>query len=372
MDPLSHAALGRTLGTLLPEDRGRPAGVAAATLGALSPDLDAVFMPFGWDRYLVVHEIGTHTIVGTFACAVMVGVAVWSFWRKAPALSVLPGRHGSGRSQEAVAGESVVAAGRHRAPDVSWLGIAAAAWTGAASHVLLDLLSSARIRVFWPFADRQVSLPAVAMADPWLAAILIAGAVAIWIRHSHRRRLAVVALACALAFLLAKGMLASRAVAAYSAAQQNEQHGTAIVQAVWASLREWYVFDRTGSGLAAWRASAAPARAELVLEWPSSPDTPAITRSRRLPVVTNFLRAHHLAFAVSIPQEGGELVLWSDIRFCWDPSLPGAAQLQPVVTRGDRRLACALWFGAEYDAAGAPRRQVVRIGSFTQSRSPYD
>ena len=69
-------------------------------------------MPFGWDRYLRVHEVGTHTIVGTLACALLTAAAVYVFAR--------PTRY------------SV---------------LALSAWIGAASHVLLDLLSSARLRL---------------------------------------------------------------------------------------------------------------------------------------------------------------------------------------------------------------------------------
>jgi hypothetical protein len=254
---------------------------------------------------------------------------------------------------------------------VPWIPIAVAAWLGAASHVLLDLLSSARVRVFWPFDDRQVSLPAVAMADPWLAAILIGGAVAVCIRRPSPRPVAVAAIACAVAFVAAKGVLGSRALDAYAAARPGAGPVT-IVQATWASLRDWDVFERTASGLSAWRATALPARAERMLEWPLAPETAAIARSRRLSVVENFLRAHRLAFAVSIPDAGGELVLWSDIRFCWDPSTPGAAQAPPLVSRGGQRLACALWFGARFDAAANPRLQIVKIGAFTQTRAPDD
>jgi hypothetical protein len=62
-------------------------------------------------------------------------------------------------------------------------------------------------------------------------------------------------------------------------------------------------------------------------------------------------------------------VLWSDIRFCWDPDRPGAAQLEPIVRSAEgTRVACALWFGGEFDAQGAAIREVVRIAGFSQSR----
>ena len=56
MDPLSHAAMGRVL-VGLPREAPRASVAAAAVLAALSPDIDAALMPFGWDRYLRAHEI---------------------------------------------------------------------------------------------------------------------------------------------------------------------------------------------------------------------------------------------------------------------------------------------------------------------------
>src|SRR5262245_59274465 len=147
MDPLSHAAYGVTLVRTLRSDpargvRSARAAVLAATLGALSPDIDAVVMPFGWDRYLRVHEIGTHSIVGAIVCGLITGALVWIF---------------KGRASE----------DRRREYSI----LAAYASVAALSHVLLDLLSSARLKPGWPFIDTVVSLPIVAMADPWMLAL---------------------------------------------------------------------------------------------------------------------------------------------------------------------------------------------------------
>ena len=66
MDPVSHASFGRTLVAALgthqaSSDRPVRGTVVAAVLGALSPDIDSIVMPFGWDRYLRVHETATHS-----------------------------------------------------------------------------------------------------------------------------------------------------------------------------------------------------------------------------------------------------------------------------------------------------------------------
>ena len=65
MDPLTHVVVGRAVVAALPDEcrLGRRAA-AAAILGALAPDVDVRVALAGWDRYLRVHEIGTHSIAG--------------------------------------------------------------------------------------------------------------------------------------------------------------------------------------------------------------------------------------------------------------------------------------------------------------------
>jgi membrane-bound metal-dependent hydrolase YbcI (DUF457 family) len=116
-------------------------------------------MPIGWDVYLRVHEIGTHTVIGWLGCALLAAGAVKLFAR---------------RSEFAL--------------------LCLAAWLGAASHVLLDLLSSARARPGWPATDAEVSIPIVAMADPWLLALCSAGPLSLWLTKGDRRRTARIAL----------------------------------------------------------------------------------------------------------------------------------------------------------------------------------
>jgi membrane-bound metal-dependent hydrolase YbcI (DUF457 family) len=353
MDPVSHAAFARTLIDVLdrsPAARGhstvtvpvewpRRRFVAAAVLGALSPDLDLVIMPFGWDRYLRVHEVGTHTVVGTLACALLTAAVVHLFAR--------PTRYSS---------------------------LAFSAWIGAASHVALDLLSGARLRPAWPLVDAVASVPLVAMADPWLLALCVTGAAASWIGGgSRRRRAGVAALAVTAVFLLAKAALGLVAVANYRNASERsgEVVLARVVEAEWADLNRWHVFDRTARHLRSW--STGGGGVQELFSWPLEPESPSVARSRSFSTVRNFLRAHELGFAATLPRgEGGTLVLWSDIRFCWDAARPEARRLEPVVqsATGNRRIACALWFGGELDAAGRPRLEVVKVGGFTQSRAP--
>ena len=64
MDPVSHVIFGRTLIALDRRGRLGAGAVAAAALGAIAPDIDVLAIFRGWDVYLRVHEIGTHSIAG--------------------------------------------------------------------------------------------------------------------------------------------------------------------------------------------------------------------------------------------------------------------------------------------------------------------
>jgi membrane-bound metal-dependent hydrolase YbcI (DUF457 family) len=337
MDPVSHASFGRLLiaaAGARDEAGHRPVRgtVAAAMLGSLSPDLDSILIPFGWDRYLRVHEIGTHTMVGTVACAVLTAAVVRLFVR------------------------------------TRYTALATAAWLGAASHVLLDLLSSARLRPGWPVLDTVVSLPVVAMADPWLLTLCVAGA--ILSRYARGRSAPRLMLGSIALFVLVKAGLGLAAVAAYEGAlaRTGEAISGRAVEADWASLTGWRVFDRTPNALRVWHTRVG-AQPRLIAVWPQEQEPPVVTASRQLSTVRNFLHAHELVLAGVIPErDGHSLVLWSDIRFCWNPDPPSAPRLEPFLQAGEQRLACGLWFGGEFDAKGQVVREVVKIGGFTQIR----
>jgi membrane-bound metal-dependent hydrolase YbcI (DUF457 family) len=335
MDPVSHVAFGRTLVALTPAAAAaRPGIVAAAILGALSPDVDAIVMPFGWDRYLVVHEIGTHSITGTLACALAVA--------------------------------ALLRAVRRSGTNPSFGASVFAAWLGAASHVLLDLLSSARLRPGWPLVDTAVSLPAAAMADPWMLGLCVFGPIAIRMAPPDRKRRAAASALAALAlFLVVKAGLGALAFTAYAeATAAGAPARSRIVEAEWASIDTWLVSDRTDTSVRRWRTRAG-GEAKQVLTRVLPPETATVAASRGLSTVRNFSRAHDLAFhTISETRDGMVLVLWSDIRFCREPEPP----IDPALVIDG--IACGLWFGGEFDASGRPVREIVRIGTLKQSRSP--
>lgn len=337
MDPLSHIALGRMLAALPRRTGLAPGLTAAAIAGALAPDLDAVAMPFGWDRYLRVHEVGTHAVLGSLVCALLAAALVRLVVTAAPLARL-------------------------------WRYAAA----GALSHLALDVLSGARIRLLWPLADAVVSLPIVAMADPILLGVLVGGLAALTVLRPVKRQAAMVAVAAVALGLTAKGAAGLAAVAHYEAAVGAAPAAARVVEARWGSLASWHVFDRSGDRLRVWLSDATAARPELLSEWAVAPETPIVERSRALSTVRNFLAVHELVFHAVFPAaDQGQTLLWSDIRYCWNPDEPGAPQGEPVVVApSGARLACGLWFGAEFDADGRPRREIVRVGTWTQARAP--
>jgi membrane-bound metal-dependent hydrolase YbcI (DUF457 family) len=319
MDPLSHIVAGRAV-TALFDNGGRGPGLgAAAILGALAPDVDLLLAPAGWDIYLRAHQAGTHSIAGGLlvACA----------------------------SASLVRG---LARGSRYAP------LAAAAGAGAMSHLALDVVSGARTRLAWPFADTPAALPLVAMADPWLVAIFIVGLLALWPGRQRLHRVAPFMLGAVVGFLCLKGALLDRAL-------RRSHLDPALPRAVearWGSLTEWEVFDRTPVALRAWRISSRGGPATERLSRGLPPESALVTASRSLDTVKNFLHAHELGFPVeAIESEGRTAVRWSDLRYCTD------------IGDRDAAITCRLWFGGVFGPDGRALIQEVTVGTWKQTRA---
>jgi hypothetical protein len=82
---------------------------------------------------------------------------------------------------------------------------------------------------------------------------------------------------------------------------------------------------------------------------------------------------HDLAFAATVDRpDDRRWILWSDIRYCWDPESGRAPRLEPIIGAEGKRLACALWFGGEFDRNGNALHQLVKVGGFTQRRDVHE
>ena len=323
MDPVSHAVLGRMLTTSVTGDPASSRGVAAASiLGALSPDVDFLLMPFGWDIYLRAHAIGTHSLVGA-----------------------------------AITGLGSAALVRTCVRGSAFSSLIAAALMGAGSHVVADVVSGARLNPGWPLFEGTTSVPLVAMADPWPMAILAAGAVMLWKAPKRKPRVARQVLLALAAFLFFKAALLAPAMKAFD--QVGTGSSQRVVEARWASLDEWYIFDRTPSAVRQWKVSSRRRQPTLLLSWPLQPESPLIARSRSLDTVRNFLQVHELGFGWERPLDADRRAgLWSDVRYC----RPAEGTLDPI--------ACGLWFGGIFGPDGRVITQQVQVGSWVQSRPP--
>ncbi len=314
MDPISHVIFGRTLVALDRRGRLGAGAIAAAVLGALAPDNDALAAGHGGGGYLRMHEIGTHSVVGSVAMGAAAGTLVYFLKRSARCAS-----------------------------------LALAGTAGALSHVAFDVASGAHIRLAWPLFEHRASLPLVAMADPWLIAICAIGALGLWAFRRRAFIVATVVIGTIAAFLSVKGVLMSLAVPKWRVATSADTIANHVVEASWSSLTEWTVADRTPMALRKWRIDTVRAPT-LVLTIPLRADSPVIAASRSLHTVRNFLHVHDLGFALVTPLGQETLVLWSDIRYC------------------SSSTECALWFGGVFDRNGGAVRQVVRVGQWQQSR----
>ncbi len=281
-------------------------------------------MMAGWDRYLLAHETGTHSVIGAAACG-MAAAAV------AMSLSKL------------------------RRRPVAYGPLVMPALVGAFSHVVGDLLSGASIRVGWPVFDTRVtSIGVVGMGEPIVVIGFSIAALAMWMWKAHRSHIAAVVVSLFAVLTLEKSILRERAELAYRQhAARAAAAGAYLVEPVWGSMTRWRVFDRTDTAMRAWTVDVAGG-VELDLEVPlATGDDTLIAASLQWDTVQNFLRAHDFAFAVASERR----VEWSDPRYC-------ASLGQGVVPT------CAVWAGGEFGARRELQRLVVRVGNLVQTREP--
>jgi membrane-bound metal-dependent hydrolase YbcI (DUF457 family) len=322
MDPVSHAVIGRAVSAAVRPGDARARGVlAAAILGSLSPDIDFVLMPVGWDVYLRAHVVGTHSIAGALLTGLGSAVLVRACVRR----SAL-------------------------APMITTAVLA------ALSHLFADVVSGARLRPAWPVSDAIVSAPLVAMGDPWTITVLVVCAVFLWRWRASPARAARVALLTFTAFFALKGILLAQLLSGLSPAPRIAR-SSRILEARWGSLTDWNVFGRNASGLQQWRVSTWNQPPVLILTVATGEESPLVERSHGLQSVKNFLSVHELAFPREESHGLERAVMWSDIRYCWRETSSG-------------NVRCALWFGGVFDAAGRATMQEVRVGSWIQHRAP--
>jgi len=362
MDPLTHIVVGRAVVATAQRSEEAPRGIAAAAiLGALSPDIDAAVVFSGWDRYVRIHEIGTHSIAGAVAMAGLTAVvvrAVGRFRERYGDLEPPPPR--LRRSAEAFREGGRVL----RLPMPAFGMLVAAATAGAFSHLILDLACGGRIRLGWPLLLDRVTMPLVAMADPWLIAICVAGLLALWPGRRPLRLVSRTIVGSAIVLLAMKGALLARALRSSPVAVSMP-----AIEAHWGSLSEWSALERRSEAVRAWTISGAGGSATLSMSHPLGPDTPLVRASRSLEAVQNFLSVHDFAFAVERPADLGRTeVLWSDLRYCWSPFAGELPERASTRQDHDDSIACGVWVGGLFGTDTLALTQLVKIGRVVQTR----
>ena len=330
MDPVTHAAIARMAASVGRSDISRGTALLAIA-GGLTPDLDAIFMPVGWDVYLRVHETGTHSLAG----AVILATVLVAAWR--PFTSVAVGR------------------------------LFAVALTGVASHVALDVLSGASIRLASPLAAWRTNLGLIGMADPWLAGPVAIALLAVMATRLRIDTVAPYVLAFAAALMAGKAISRRSALAQYGAVADPAavEH---LAQAQWASLTRWWIYERTPLRVRAWTVDVRTGVAAMALEMPVASSHDLAAGEHDLAPVRNALVLYDLPVRVTTAVGTRTVVFWSDLRFCFTPSrddgpVPGS-HLRPTA----EPIACGVWFGGELDRDGRVVRQFVTVGEHLQMR----
>lgn len=150
MDPLTHAALGATIGLGGFSRRLGRRALAAGAIIALSPDADVVVGWFGGPFATWLHHRGlTHSI---FWAAIVGPVVGWALWRL-----------------------------QRRRPDelAAWIGLAVAALL---THPLLDLITHYGTQLLAPLSSHRFGLRAMPIVDPVMTTLLALPALiaAVW------------------------------------------------------------------------------------------------------------------------------------------------------------------------------------------------
>ncbi len=315
MDPVSHCLLGRTIACLGRGRLGRGA-TAAATLGAIAPDADILWVQRGWDVYMLHHEAGTHSLIWSPVLALATALVVWSVVRDARLLRL-------------------------------WI----AAWLGVAlGHLGLDLISGSDMRIFAPLWSIRLGPHWFAMADLLLVAVIVAGAL---VTLRRRTMGAVLTFALVAALVGVKAASQNRGARLLAAAADAGDAGWTVgpLYAVNGSFSTWRAFGANGLSRRGWEVDAWTGRTATLFTRESTPPELVPEAAWRTPI------AQHFAVLAGIPIVTMEdrLVLWSHVRDC-------------------SATTCDLAFGVEIDERGRPLQQVVRLGpwSFWRALPPDD
>ena len=206
MDPVTHVATGLILSQLLPTP-SRVWGAVAGAIFALLPDLDYLLMAVDRLAFLRHHRGFTHSFLAIPLFALLGAGLGWAL------------------------------AGPRWFRPLFVLGLAV-----LVSHLLLDLATPFGTQIFSPFSRRKVALDWLFIIDPYLTALLVAGAAAALFSPNWGRQVGAVFLTAAVAYISLCGFYHHRAL---TLAQQvfKEEPGKITVAALPQpfSCRRWHL-----------------------------------------------------------------------------------------------------------------------------------
>lgn len=297
----------------VPRGSRRRGTAAALVLGSIFPDADLILVLRGFDLYLDMHAAGTHSLVWSFAEAVVFGCLLRPLVR------------GSRIGVLILAG-----------------------WAGIVGHIASDCIDGSDIMLFAPLSKMQYGWHLFGMAETFVWVLLGAACLVAW-RIPARARLAAWFAFTSLASILAfKAATQRQAAAIYQAASNPRRHASFELAPVRNRLFEWDVYDEDGDRIRAWRIDARSGASDLLFERRNATG-PLVTASASLPIVRG-LRARTTIALVRVEHAGdGTEVLWSDARMC------------------DARR-CDVSLGGIFRPDGVASSQIIRVGGFQQHR----
>jgi inner membrane protein len=142
MDNLTHSLVGLAASKAGLE-RLSPAATTVCIIAANAPDVDILSTFGGRWAYLQNHRGITHSIIGTFALAILIPLIVWL-------------------------GDYLIARIARRPSKVKFRGLLLASLIVSATHPILDWTNNYGIRLFLPWSSRWYYGDLVFIVDPWL------------------------------------------------------------------------------------------------------------------------------------------------------------------------------------------------------------
>jgi inner membrane protein len=342
MDTISHGLAGSVLVRSISDRSAARAALVLGMVSAMWPDLDFLFLHDRLD-YLRNHRAWSHSFVYLPLFAFALAVLARLVFRRV-ALRTL------------------------------WVFAA----VGIASHIVTDWITSFGTMFLVPFTRHRFSLDWVFILDPYFTGICLVGLAGAVLARGRGRRIAAIASASLLVYILFCGAVHARALSVWKRIDRPPAGAAVAVLPQFLSPFRWLglsehpgeihaAFFDVGPFARGVEKPTEPARFAiseilrsladyyppperlLLQRFPEPPGSRALAAARELPDVQTYLAFARFPLATVHAQPGGGTVItWEDLRFLpwftgpWVRDRAGRLQRQPFVYR------------VRLDAAGRP------------------